>query len=59
MVVSLGPQGTLATGTKTQPVTAISETPSVYLRLLYLDEMRYVYFMRISAHLGFIMDIKQ
>jgi hypothetical protein len=30
----------------------------VYLRLLYLDEMRHVYFTRVSAHLGFITGIK-
>jgi hypothetical protein len=33
--------------------------PVVYLRLFYLDEMRRVNFARISAHLGFIMGIKQ
>jgi hypothetical protein len=31
----------------------------MYLRLLYLDEMRCVYFTRISAHLGFVTGIKQ
>jgi hypothetical protein len=33
--------------------------PAVYLRLFYLDEMRHVYFMCVSAHLGFIKGIKQ
>jgi hypothetical protein len=31
----------------------------MYLRLLYLDEMRCVYFTHVSAHLGFITGIKQ
>jgi hypothetical protein len=40
MTVSLGPQGTLITGTKTKPVTvkSISETRVVNLRLRCLDE---------------------
>jgi hypothetical protein len=29
------------------------------LRLRCLDEMRRVYFMRVSAQLGFVTDIKQ
>jgi hypothetical protein len=46
MVVSLGPQGTLVTGMKTEPVTVklTSETRSVNLRLLRLDEMRHICF---------------
>jgi hypothetical protein len=46
MVVSLGPQGTLVTGMKTEPDTVklTSETRFVNLRLLCLDEMRHVYF---------------
>jgi hypothetical protein len=46
MAVSLGPQGTLVTGTKTEPVTVklTSETRFVNLRLLCLDEMRIIYF---------------
>jgi hypothetical protein len=31
----------------------------VYLRLLYLDEMRHVYFTCVSAQLGFVTSIKQ
>jgi hypothetical protein len=40
MTVSLGPQGTLVTGTKTEPITVklISETHVVNLRLRCLDE---------------------
>jgi hypothetical protein len=40
MTVSLGPQGTLVMGTKTEPVTvkSISETRVVNLRLRCLDE---------------------
>jgi hypothetical protein len=46
MAVSLGPQGTLVTGMKTEPVTVklTSEVRSVNLRLLYLDEMRHICF---------------
>jgi hypothetical protein len=46
MVVSLGPHGTLVTSMKTEPVTVklTSETRSVNLRLLCLDEMRHIYF---------------
>jgi hypothetical protein len=45
MVVSLGPQGTLVTGMKIEPVTVkTSETHSVNLRLLCLDEMRRICF---------------
>jgi hypothetical protein len=40
MTVSLGPQGTLVTGTKTEPITVklILETRVVNLRLRCLDE---------------------
>jgi hypothetical protein len=40
MAVSLGPQGTLVTGMKTEPVTVklTLDTRSVNLHLLYLDE---------------------
>jgi hypothetical protein len=40
MIDSLGPQGTLVTGTKSEPVAvkSISETHVVNLRLLFLDE---------------------
>jgi hypothetical protein len=46
MAVSLGPRGTLVTSMKTEPVTVklTPETHSVNLRLLYLDEMRRIYF---------------
>jgi hypothetical protein len=46
MLVSLGPHGTLVTGMNTEPVTVklTSETRSVNLRLLYLDEMRHICF---------------
>jgi hypothetical protein len=46
MAVSLSPQGTLVTSMKTEPVTVklTSETRSVNLRLLYLDEMRRICF---------------
>jgi hypothetical protein len=46
MAVSLGPQGTLVTGMKTEPVTVklTSETRSENLRLLCLDEMRRIWF---------------
>jgi hypothetical protein len=46
MVVSLGPQRTLATGMKTEPITVklTSEMRSVNLRLLCLDEMRHICF---------------
>jgi hypothetical protein len=51
MDVSLGPQGTLVMGMKTEPVTVklTSETRSVNLRLLCLDEMRRILFLRMSA----------
>jgi hypothetical protein len=41
MTVSLGPQGTLVMGMKTEPVTVklTSDTHSVNLRLLCLDEI--------------------
>jgi hypothetical protein len=44
MAVSLGPQGTLVTGMKTKPVIVklTSETRSMNLRLLCLDEMRHI-----------------
>jgi hypothetical protein len=46
MAVSLGPQGTLVRGMKTEPITVklTSETRSVNLRLLGLDEMRHIRF---------------
>jgi hypothetical protein len=50
MAVSLGPQGKLVTGMKTESVTVklTSETRSVNLRLLCLDEMRSI-FLRAST----------
>jgi hypothetical protein len=61
MVVSLGPQGTFVTGTKAKAryCSSISEMPNVHLRLHYLDELRCVYFMRVSVHIGFVTGIKQ
>jgi hypothetical protein len=46
IVVSLGPEGTLVTGMKTEPVTVklTSEMHSVNLLLLCLDEMRRICF---------------
>jgi hypothetical protein len=46
MAVSLGPQGKLVTAMKKEPVTVklTSETHSVNLGLLCLDEMRHIYF---------------
>jgi hypothetical protein len=46
MPVSLGPQETFVTDTKTEPITvnSTSETPDVNLRLLYLDEIRHICF---------------
>jgi hypothetical protein len=46
MAVSLGPQGTFVTGMKTEAATVklTSETRSVNLRLLCLDEMRRICF---------------
>jgi hypothetical protein len=46
MAVSFGPQGTLVTGMKNKPVTVklTSETRSVKLCLLCLDEMRHICF---------------
>jgi uncharacterized spore protein YtfJ len=46
MTDSLGPQGTLVTGMKIEPVAVklTSGTRSVNLRLLHLDEMRRIYF---------------
>jgi hypothetical protein len=49
MTVSVGPQGTLVMGTKTELITcmnSISETRAVNQRLLCLEEMRRVYFTR-------------
>jgi hypothetical protein len=67
MAVSLGPQRTLVTGTKTEPVTVTQHqrrvlwncTHYVKLRLRCLDEMRHIYFTRVSAQLGFVTSIKQ
>jgi hypothetical protein len=46
MAISLGPQGTLVTGMKMEPITMklISETCSVNQRLLCPDEMRRICF---------------
>jgi hypothetical protein len=39
--------------------SSISETHVVHLHLHYLDELRRVYFKRVSAHIGFLTGIKQ
>jgi hypothetical protein len=44
---------------KTRYRSSISETPDVHLRLHYLDEMRHVYFTRVSTQLVFVTGIKQ
>jgi hypothetical protein len=44
---------------KARYISSISETPDVHLRLHYLDEMRRVYFMRVSTQLVFVTGIKQ
>jgi hypothetical protein len=31
----------------------------VHLRLHYLDELKRMYFTRVSVHIGFVMGIKQ
>jgi hypothetical protein len=31
----------------------------VHLRLHYIDELRHIYFTRVSAHIGFVTGIKQ
>jgi hypothetical protein len=62
MTVSLGPQRTFVTGTNAKPVTEaqyISDTTDVHPRLHYLDELRRVYFTRVSVHIGFVTGIKQ
>jgi hypothetical protein len=52
MAISLGPQRTLVMGTKT-------ETRSMELHLWCINEMRRVYFTRISAQLVFKTGTKQ
>jgi hypothetical protein len=60
MAVSLAPQRTLVTGTKTARYRNwISATRFMKLRLRYLDEMWHVYFTRVSEQLGFVKSIKQ
>jgi hypothetical protein len=61
MTVFLGPTGNFRNGhrSKAHYRSSISETPDVHLRLHYLDKMRRVYFMRVSAQLVFITGIKQ
>jgi hypothetical protein len=46
MVISLGPQGTLVIGMKTEPITvnSTSDTCVVNLRLLCVDKMRCIRF---------------
>jgi hypothetical protein len=54
MTVSLGPQGTLVTGTKTKPITmkSISETCVVNLRLQCLDERAMFWGLPVSTGNG-------
>jgi hypothetical protein len=61
MVVSLAPKRILVTSTKTKPVTRTQHQRRVLskLRLRCLDEMRRVYFTRVSAQLVFVTGIKQ
>jgi hypothetical protein len=59
MVVFLGPQGTFVTGTKAKPITEAQYQRHVHMGLHYLDELRHVYFMRVSVHIGFVTYIKQ
>jgi hypothetical protein len=52
MVVSLGPQGTLVTSMKIEPVTVklTSEARSVNLRLVCLDKMRrFCFYVRLLS----------
>jgi hypothetical protein len=44
---------------KARYIGSISEMPDVHLRLHYLDELRHVYFTRVSVHIGFKTGIKQ
>jgi hypothetical protein len=57
----LWPIGNFVNGHKNKArySSSISETCAAYLRLLYLDEMRRIYFTQVSTQLGFVMDIKQ
>jgi hypothetical protein len=61
MVVSLAPQRTLVTGTKTKLVTGTQHQRRFFMkpRLRCLDEMRRVYFTCVSAQLVFVTGIKQ
>jgi hypothetical protein len=62
MAISLGPQKTLVTDTKTEHVIVRNSTlemRSVKLCLRCLDEMRRIYFTCVSARLGFVTGIKQ
>jgi hypothetical protein len=56
-----GPTGNFGNGYqgKARYSSSISETPAVHLRLHYLDELRHVYFTRVSAHIRFVTGIKQ
>jgi hypothetical protein len=61
MAVFSGPTGNFRNGyqSKARYRSSISETPDVHLRLHYLEEIRRVYFMRVSAQLVFVTGIKQ
>jgi hypothetical protein len=55
MTVSLGPQGTLVTGTKTEPITvkSISETRAVNLCLRCLNKRAMLWGPPVSTGTGF------
>jgi hypothetical protein len=60
IAIFLGPLGTLVMSmNRVCYSSSISETPAVHQHLHYLDELRRVYFTRISTHIGFITGIKQ
>jgi hypothetical protein len=56
-----GPTGNFRNGhqSKARYRSSILETPDVHLRLHYLDELRRIYFTRVSVHIGFVTGIKQ
>jgi hypothetical protein len=58
MVVSLGPNFGNRHQNRARYIKSTSESRAVNLPLLCLDEMRCIYFMRVSAQLGFVIGIK-
>jgi hypothetical protein len=61
MAVFSGPTGNFRNGhqRKARYISSILEMPDVHLRLHYLDKMRHIYFMLVSAQLVFVTGIKQ